>query len=320
MTRRQTASIVFVVLCVVLVAAAVTLNIGWILVNGRRVAPLVLRRHHLLPDHRGPHRLHGVPGPRNGHHRTTGQLPQLGHARVEDADRVDPPLPRDAAVARGRRRAAQGVLPDHAAGRRSAAAHGRAGAARRRGAAEAASSNIARRSISAGWCRSASTPRARAITSAEDAIAIVGVDLADAARRQRRRRRPAHGDRQPARQRREVFERRAADHGAGRRRHARHGVGARQGCRRRHSAARSSAASSIAFIASSRSGSKVKGTGLGLYIVRSIAKRHGGRVFAESTGENKGSTFTLELPQNEGACPERAAARAASGRESKGEG
>ena len=42
MTRRQTATIVFVVLCVVLVAAAVTLNIGWIIVNGRRVAPLVL--------------------------------------------------------------------------------------------------------------------------------------------------------------------------------------------------------------------------------------------------------------------------------------
>ncbi len=44
-------------------------------------------------------------------------------------------------------------------------------------------------------------------------------------------------------------------------------------------------------------GFTVKGTGLGLYIVRSIAKAHGGRVFAESTGEGKGATFTLELPR-----------------------
>jgi len=42
---------------------------------------------------------------------------------------------------------------------------------------------------------------------------------------------------------------------------------------------------------------RVKGTGLGLFIVRSIAKKHGGRVFAESEGEGKGSTFTLELPR-----------------------
>jgi two-component system sensor histidine kinase SenX3 len=40
-TRRSTAAIVFVTLCVIMVAAAVTLNIGWILVNGRRVLPLV---------------------------------------------------------------------------------------------------------------------------------------------------------------------------------------------------------------------------------------------------------------------------------------
>jgi signal transduction histidine kinase len=41
----------------------------------------------------------------------------------------------------------------------------------------------------------------------------------------------------------------------------------------------------------------VKGTGLGLYIVRSIAKAHGGRVFADSEGEGRGATFTLELPR-----------------------
>ena len=44
-------------------------------------------------------------------------------------------------------------------------------------------------------------------------------------------------------------------------------------------------------------GYNVKGTGLGLYIVRSIVKQHGGRVFAASEGEGKGSTFTVELPR-----------------------
>lgn len=44
-------------------------------------------------------------------------------------------------------------------------------------------------------------------------------------------------------------------------------------------------------------GFKVKGTGLGLYIVRSIVKQHGGRVFAASDGEGKGATFTVELPR-----------------------
>lgn len=42
---------------------------------------------------------------------------------------------------------------------------------------------------------------------------------------------------------------------------------------------------------------KVKGSGLGLYIVRSIARAHGGRVFAASEGEGKGATFTVELPR-----------------------
>jgi two-component system, OmpR family, sensor histidine kinase SenX3 len=41
---------------------------------------------------------------------------------------------------------------------------------------------------------------------------------------------------------------------------------------------------------------RVKGTGLGLFIVAETAKRHGGRVFAESEGIGRGSAFTIELP------------------------
>ncbi len=47
-----------------------------------------------------------------------------------------------------------------------------------------------------------------------------------------------------------------------------------------------------------RSLAQLKGTGLGLFIVRSIARKHGGRVFAESEGAGKGTTVTLELPRS----------------------
>jgi len=42
---------------------------------------------------------------------------------------------------------------------------------------------------------------------------------------------------------------------------------------------------------------RVKGTGLGLFIVRSVARAHGGDVYAESEGEGRGSTFTFRLPR-----------------------
>jgi len=47
-----------------------------------------------------------------------------------------------------------------------------------------------------------------------------------------------------------------------------------------------------------RSLAGVKGTGLGLFIVRSIARKHGGHVFAQSEGVGKGTTVTLELPRS----------------------
>jgi two-component system, OmpR family, sensor histidine kinase SenX3 len=44
---------------------------------------------------------------------------------------------------------------------------------------------------------------------------------------------------------------------------------------------------------------RVKGTGLGLFIVRSVVKKHGGQVFAESEGPGRGSTFTILLPRGD---------------------
>lgn len=42
---------------------------------------------------------------------------------------------------------------------------------------------------------------------------------------------------------------------------------------------------------------RVKGTGLGLFIVKSVVKKHGGNVYAESAGVGQGSTFIVQLPR-----------------------
>ena len=42
-----------------------------------------------------------------------------------------------------------------------------------------------------------------------------------------------------------------------------------------------------------------EGAGLGLYLARKFVEMHGGKIWAESEGKGKGSTFYIELPMKQ---------------------
>lgn len=295
MTRRQTASIVFVVLCILLVAATVTLNIGWILVNGRRIAPLILGvttfaliiagliiytvflvREMGITEQQDSflnsvtHELK-TPIASIRLYLETLQSREIGDAQrkefyrvmLQDADRLQHTV--------------EQVL--------------RAGAARQKRKLEH------RVAVDLAWLVRECVDTARTRHHlAEDAITIVDGDPNAPL--------VVQGDVDDLRTAIANLLDNAVKYSQGTPQISVQAAAATPDTAwvRVKDAGIGIPRAQIGrifnrFYRIQPLGSKVKGTGLGLYIVRAVAKRHGGRVFAESPGENKGSTFTLELPR-----------------------
>lgn len=295
MTRRQTATVAFIVLCVVLVAAAVSLNVGWILVNGRRVLPLVLgiiafaliiagivvytvflvrelRRNeqHDAFINAVTHELK-TPIASIRLYLETLQAREVGEQKrrefyavmLADADRLQHTVEQvlKAGVAGQKPRLAQRAPVDMAALARECVETARL---RHHLGAEAIALEMPGPGhvLFAGGdvdeLRTAlSNLLDNAVKYSPDLVQI-RVEVAAPSPGSLWVRVRDRGVGIPKSQLKRIFTR---------------------------------------FYRFQARGYKVKGTGLGLFIVRSIAKQHGGRVFAQSEGEGKGSTFTLELPR-----------------------
>ena len=296
MTRRQTATIVFVVLCVVLVAAAVTLNISWIIVNGRRVAPLILGvftfaliiaglivytvflvREIGITEQQDSflnsitHELK-TPIASIRLYLETLQSRDVGEAQraeflkimLNDVDRLQHTVEQvlKAGSARHRSRLLHVVPVDLRALARDCV-----DIARRR-------HNLEPGSVTLTGAGEGDTPlfvegdadelRTAVLNLLDNAVKYstnapqIAVQVAGATPDTAWIRVKDNGIGIPRAQLSRIFNR---------------------------------------FYRFQATNFKAKGTGLGLYIVRAIAKQHYGRVFAESAGEGKGATFTLELPR-----------------------
>lgn len=295
MTRRQTASIVFVVLCVVLVAAAVTLNIGWILVNGRRLAPLVLGVSTFTLIIAGLIVY------------TVFLVREMGITEQQDSflnsvtHELKTPIAsirlyletlqsRDVGDAQ-RKEFYRNMLQDTDRLQHTVEQVLRAGVARQKRKLEH------RGPVDLGWLVQECVDTARARHHLEDAaITISGVDLQAPL--------VVNGDIDDLRTAVSNLLDNAVKYSGGTPQISVQIAGATPDTAwvRVKDQGVGIPRAQIGrifnrFYRFQPRGSKIKGTGLGLYIVRSIAKRHGGRVFAESAGEDKGATFTLELPR-----------------------
>jgi signal transduction histidine kinase len=295
-TRRQTATIAFVSLCVVLVAAAVTLNIGWIIVNGRRVLPLVfgilafvliiagiivytvflvreIRRNeqhdafinavtHELKTPIASIRLYLET--LQAREVSESQRREFYSVMLADADRLQQTVEQVLKAGIAGQRA--GVL-HRAPVDISVLARETVDTARRRHhlAADAIAVTVATPSAAdllvdgdADELRTAiSNLLDNAVKYSRDQIQVL-VEVAAPAPDTVWVRVKDRGIGIPSAQLKRIFNR---------------------------------------FYRFQVHGFKVKGTGLGLFIVRSIVKQHGGKVFAQSEGIGKGATFTIELPR-----------------------